>query len=180
MGNITLYNMLVHNIWKFCCCSVTKLYPTLCDTTDCSMPGFPDPHYLLEFAWVHVHWIRDGIQPSQLCHFLLLPSIFPTLRVSSNELALHIRWPKYWSFSFSIGPSNEYSGLISFRIDWFDLLAVQGTLKSLFHHRNLKTSILQCSAFFQRRRWHPTPVHLPGKSHGWRSLVGFSPWGRLE
>ena len=79
---------------------------------------------------------------------LLLPSIFPSSRVFSNELALHIRWPKYWGFSFSISPSNEYSGLISFRIDRFDLLAVQGTLRSLFQHHNSKASVLQCSAFF--------------------------------
>ena len=84
-----------------------------------------------------------------LCHPLLLPpSIFPSIRVFSNESFLHIRWPKYWSFSFSISPSNEYSGLISFRIDWFDLLAVQGTLKSLLQHHSSKASILQCSAFF--------------------------------
>ena len=83
-----------------------------------------------------------------LCHpFLLLPSIFPSIRVFSNESVLHIRWPKYWSFSFSISPSNEYSGLI-FRMDWLDLLAVQGTLKSLLQHHSSKASILQCSAFF--------------------------------
>ena len=84
-----------------------------------------------------------------LCHPLLfLPSIFPSIRVFSNESALHIRWPKYWSFSFSISHSNEYSGLISCRIDWLDLLSVQGTLKSLLQHHSLKVSILQCSAFF--------------------------------
>ena len=83
-----------------------------------------------------------------LCRPLLLPSIFPSIRVFSKELALRIRWPKYWSFSFSIHPSNEYSGLISFRIDWFDLLAVQGTLKSLFQYHSSKASILRCSAFF--------------------------------
>ena len=83
------------------------------------------------------------------CHpLLLLPSIFPSIRVFSNELALHIRWPKYWSFSFSISPSNEYSGCISFRIDWLDLFAVQGTLKSLLQHLSSKASILQHSAFF--------------------------------
>ena len=84
--------------------------------------------------------------------------------------------PKYWRFSFSINPSNEYLGLISFRMDWFDLLAVQGTLKSLLQHHSSKTSIRQCSAFFRRRQWHPTPILLPGKSHGRRSLVGYSPW----
>ena len=91
-----------------------------------------------------------------LCHpLLLLPSIFPSLRVFSIESVLCIRWPKYWSFSFSIGPSNEYSGLISFRIDWFDLLAVQGTLKSLLQHHPSKASILQCSAFFIVQISHP-------------------------
>ena len=95
-------------------------------------PCFPVLHYLPEFAQTHVHRVSDAIQPSHpLSSFLLLSSIFPSMRVFSNELALHIRWPKYWSFSFSISPSNEYSGLISFRIDWFDLLVVQGTLKSL-------------------------------------------------
>ena len=94
----------------------------------------------------------ESVMPSNhpiLCHsLLLLLSIFPSIRFFSNELALRIRWPKYWSFSFSISPSNEYSGLISFRIDWFDLLAVQGTLKSLLRHHSLKVSILWCSAFF--------------------------------
>ena len=92
------------------------------------------------------------IMPSNhliLCHpLLLLPSVFPSIRVFSNKLALFITWPKYWNFSFSISPSNEYSGLISFRIDWLDLLAVQGTLKSLLHHHSSKPLILRCSAFF--------------------------------
>ena len=91
-----------------------------------------------------------------LCHpLLLLPPIFQSIRVFSNELALLIRWPKYWSFSFSISPSNDYSGLISFRIDWFDLLAVQGTLKSLVQYRSSKASILQRSAFFIVQLSHP-------------------------
>ena len=94
----------------------------------------------------------ESVIPSNhliLCHpLLLLPSIFPSIRVFSSESVLRIRWPKYWSFSFSINPSNEYSGLISFRIDWFDLLAVQGTLKSLLQRHSSKASILQCSAFF--------------------------------
>ena len=91
-----------------------------------------------------------------LCHpLILLPSVFSGIRVFSNELALHIQWPKYWSFSFSNSPSNEYSGLISFRIDWFDLLAVQGTLKSLIQHHSLKASTLQCSAFFIVQLSHP-------------------------
>jgi len=116
-----------------------------------------------------------------LCHtLLLLPSIFPSIRVFSNESVLHIRWPKYWSFSFSMSPSNEYSGLISFRMDWLDLLAVQGTLKSLLQYHSSEASILQRSAFFWRRRWHHTPVLLPGKSHGQRSLAGCSPWGHQD
>ena len=91
-----------------------------------------------------------------LCHpFLLLLSIFSSIRVFSNESVLHIMWPKYWSFSFSISPSNEYSGLISFRMDWLDLLAVQGTLKSLFQHHSSKASILPCSAFFIVQLSHP-------------------------
>ena len=122
----------------------------------------------------------ESVMPSNhliLCHPLLLPSIFPSIRVFSNESALRIRWPKYWSFSFNISPSNEYSGLISFRMDWLDLLAVQGTLRSLLQHHSSKASIVQCSVFFQRRKRQPIPVLLPGKSHGWRSLVGCSPWG---
>ena len=89
------------------------------------------------------------------CPHLLLPAIFPSIRVLSNESALHIRWPKYWYFSFSISPSNEYSGLISFRIDWLDILAVQGTLKSLLQHHSSKASILRCSAFFTVQLSHP-------------------------
>ena len=96
---------------------------------NCSTPGFPVLHYLLELAQIHVHWVNDAIQLLFCCPLLLLPSIFPSIIVFSNELALHIRWPKYWNFNFS--PSNKYSGLISFRIDWFALLAVQGTFKSL-------------------------------------------------
>ena len=91
-----------------------------------------------------------------LCHpLLLLPSVFPGIRVFFNESVLCIRWPKYWSFTFSISPSNEYSGLISFRVDWFDLLAVQGTLKSLLQHHSSKASILRCSAFFMVKLSHP-------------------------
>ena len=117
-----------------------------------------------------------------LCHpLLLLPSIFPSIRVFSNESVFHNRWPKYWSFSLSISPSNEYSGLISFRRDWLDLLAVQGTLKSLLQHHSSKASILRHSAFFiWRRKWQSTPVLLPGKFHGLRSLVGYSLWGHKE
>ena len=116
-------------------CSVTQSCPTLCNLMGCSMPGFFVLRRLLEFAEIHV----ESVMPSNhliLCHpLILLPSVF---WVSSSESALRIRWPKYRSFSFSISLSNEYSGLISFRIDWFDLLAIQGTLKSLLQHHNLK------------------------------------------
>ena len=117
-----------------------------------SMPGFPVYHQLLELAQTHVHQIGDAILCGPL---LLLPSIFPSIRVFSNESVLHIRWPKYWSFSFSINPSNEYSGLISFRKVWLDLLADQGTLKSLLQHHSSKASILWYSAFFIVQLSHP-------------------------
>ena len=213
------------------CIAVVQL-PSLCHPKECSMPGLPDPHHLLEFAQVHVHCIRDAIQPSHLLMPLLLssifssirdfsnelsasvsqsvsaqslshvrlfatpwtaacqaslsitnsqsifklisielvmpsnhlilcyplflpPSIFPSIRVFSNESVLCIRWPKYWSFSFNISPSNEYSGVISFRMDWLDLLSVQGTLKSLLQHQSSKASILWCSAFIIVRLSHP-------------------------
>ena len=137
------------------CCSVTKLCPTLCNPKNCSMPGFPVLHYLLELAQIHVHQVSDAIQSSHPCHpLLLLPSIFPSIGVFSNESAFHIRWPEYWSFSFSISPSSEYSGLISFRIDWLDLLAVQGTLNSLPQHHSSEASVLQCSASFMVQLSH--------------------------
>jgi len=116
---------------------------------DCNTPGFPVLHYLPGLAQTHVHWVCDAIQTSYpLSPPLLLPSIFPSIRVFSNESALCLRWLKYWSFSFSISTSKDYSGLISFTIDWFDHLSVQGTLKSLLQHHNSKASFLQCSAFF--------------------------------
>ena len=121
-----------------------------------STPGLPVHHHLPEFTQIHVH---QSVMPSShltLCWLLLLlPSIFPSIRVFSSESVLHIRWPKYWSFSFSISPSKEYSGLISFRIDWLDLLAVQGTLKSLLQHHSSKPSIIQRSAFFTVQFSHP-------------------------
>ena len=129
--------------------SVAQSCPTLCDPMDCSTPGFPVHHQLPELTQTHVHWVCDAVQPSYpLSSFLLLPPIPPSIRVFSNESALRIRWPKYWSFSFSISPSNEHSGLISFRMDWLDLLAVQGTLRSLLQHHSSKVSILYHSAFF--------------------------------
>ena len=129
--------------------SVTQSCQTLCDPMDCSMPGSPVHHLLPEVAQTHVHCVTDAIQLLNLCcPLLLLTSIFPSIRVFSNESVLLIRWPKYWSFSFSISSSNECSGLIAFRMDWLDLLAAQGTLKSLLQNHSLKASILWCSAFF--------------------------------
>ena len=118
----------------------------LCNPVDCSTLGFPVLHYLPELAQIHVHWVGHAIQPS--CPLSSRSPAFNLshIRVFSNELALHIRWPKYWSFSIS--PSNEYWGLISFRIDWFDFLAVQETLKESFSTPQFKASILQHSAFF--------------------------------
>ena len=124
---------------------------------DCSTPGFPVLHHLLKFAQIHVHWVSDTIQ---LSHPLLHPS--PLAFNSSQHQALHIQWPKYWSFNFSISPSSEYSVLNSFMIDWFDLLAVQGTLKSLLQHLSLKASVLWCSAFFMVQLSHP--YMTPGKT----------------
>ena len=127
--------------------SVAQSCPTLCNPMDCSTPRLSVHHQLPEFTQTHVHWIDDAIQPSHpLLSPSLLPSIFPSIRLFSNESALLIRWPKYWSFSFNISPSNEHSGLTSFRMDWLDLLAVQGTLKSLLQHHSSKASILQHSA----------------------------------
>ena len=183
--------------------SVAQSCPTLCDPMNRSTPGLPVHHQ---------HWSSlrltsiEAVMPSShliLCRpLLLLPSIPPSIRVFSNDSILHIRCPKYWSFSFSISLSNEYSGLISFRVDWLHLPAVQEILKSLswriFHFVVIHTVkgygivseaevdvFLEYSCFFYdlvnvgwRRQWHPPPVFLPGKSHGWRSLVGCSPWGR--
>ena len=112
--------------------SVAQLCSILCDSIDCSMPGFPVHHQLLELTQTHIHQVSDAIQPSHpLSSPSLPPAIFPRIRVFSNESVLCITWSKYWRFSFSISPSNEYSGLISLRIDWLDLPAVQQTLKSL-------------------------------------------------
>ena len=122
---------------------------TLCNLNAWRTPGFPVPHHLPKFVQVHVHCIGDAIQPSHpLMHLFLQPSIFPSIRNLSNESAVRIRWPKYWSFSFIIQPSDEFSGLISLKIDWFHLLAVQETVRSLLQNHSLKASILQCSAFF--------------------------------
>ena len=137
---------------------------TLCDPMDYSTTGSPVLHYLPSLSFTVLNsslklMTIESVMPSNhftLCHpLLLLPSIFPSIRVYSNESAIHIRWPKYWSFSFTISPSNEYSGLISFRIDWFDLLAIQETLKSLLQHHSSKASVPWCSAFFIAQLSHP-------------------------
>ena len=142
---------------------VAQSCPTLCDPMDCSMPGLPVHHQLPEFTQTHVHWVGDAIHPSHVCcPLLLLLSIFPSIRVFSNESALCIRWPKYWSFSFNISPSNEHWGLISFRMDWLDPLAVQGTLKSLLQHHSSKASIFRRLAFFTVQLSHPSwPLEKP-------------------
>ena len=120
-----------------------------------STPGLPVHHQLPEFTQTHIHRVGDAIQPSHPHPLLLLPLIPPSIRVFSNESTLLMRWPKYWTFSFSIIPSKEHPGLISFRMDWLDFLAVQGTLKSLLQHHSSKASILQCSAFFTVQLSHP-------------------------
>ena len=137
--------------------SVAQSCLTFCDPMDCSTPGFPVHHQLPELAQIHVHWVSDAIQPSHpLSSFRLkiVPSIFPSIRVFSNESVLCIRWPGYWSFSFSISPFNDYSGLISFRMDWLGLLAVQGALKSLLQHHSSKASVLWRLAFFMVQLSH--------------------------
>ena len=148
---------------------------------DCSMPGrlpCPSSSPRVCSKLCPLIWWMPSNHLILCCPLLLLPSNFPRIWVFSNESALCIKWPKYWIFSFNISPFNEHSGLISFKMDWLDLLGVQGTLKSLLQHLSSKASIFRCSAFFWRRQWHPTPVLLPGKSHGQRSLEGCSLWGR--
>ena len=136
--------------------SVAQSCPTLCDPMNRSTLGLPVHHQLPEFTQTHVHRVSDAIQPSHpQSSLLFLPPIPPSIRVFSNESTLRMRWPKYWSFSFSIIPSKEIPELISFRMDWLDLLAVQGTLKSLLQQHSSKASILQCSAFFTVQLSHP-------------------------
>ena len=143
--------------------SVSQSHLTLCDPMGCSMPGFPSLSLsLLKLMSIPL------VMPFNyliLCCPLLLPSIFPSIRVFSSELFLPIRWPKYWSFSFSISPWNEHPGLISFRMDWLDLLAVQETLKSLLQHHSSKASILWHSAFFTVQLSHP--YMTTGKTTAW-------------
>ena len=142
-----IQSVLISYLFYTSVASVAQSCLTLCDPMDCSTPDFPVHHQLLEFTQTHIHRVGDAIQPS---HPLSSPSppasIFHSIRIFSSESVLCIRWPKYWSFILSISPSNEYSGLISFRMDWFDL-AVQGTLKSLLQHNRSKASIRQHSAF---------------------------------
>ena len=120
----------------------------ICNPMNRSTPGLPVHHQPLEFTQIHVHRVSNDIQHLILCCPILLPPIPPSIRVFSNESTLHMRWPKYWSFSLSISPSNEHPGLVSFRMDWLDLIAVQGTHKSLLQHHTSKASILQHSTFF--------------------------------
>ena len=156
----------------FCCsCSVTKLCPTLCEPMDCSSPGSPSFTIfwsLLKFMFI------ESVKPYNhlvlSCPLLLLPSVFPSIRVFSSESALGIRWPKYCSFSFSISPSNDYPGLISFRIDWFELPAVQGTLRSLPQHHSSKASVLKSSAFFMVQLSH---LYIPTGKIIVLTIVGF-------
>ena len=150
--------------------SFAQSCPTLCNPVNRSTPGLPVHHQLPEFTQTHVHRVGDAIQPSHpLSSLLLVPPVPPSIRVFPNESTLRMRWPKYWSFSLSISPSNEYPGLISFRMDWLDLLAVQGTLKSLLQHHsiNSKASILWCSAFFTSIHDDPTltSIHDHRKNH---------------
>ena len=136
--------------------SVTQSCPTLCNAMNCSTPGRPVHHQLPEFTQTHIHQVSDAIQPSHPLSSPSPPAPNPSQHQSfSNESTLHMRWPKYWSFSFSIIPSKEHPGLIFFRMDWLDLLAVQGTLKSLLQDQSSKASILWHSAFFVVQLSHP-------------------------
>jgi len=146
--------MVVFSSFQFI--SVTQSCLILCDPMDYSTPGLPVHHQLLEFTQTHAHWVSDAIQPSHPLSSLSPPAF----NLSQHQglfkwVSFCIKWPKYWCFSFSISPSNEHSGLISFRMDWLDLLAVQGTFKSLFQCHSSKASILQCSAFFVIQLSHP-------------------------
>ena len=146
----------------------------LCHPKVCSMPGLPVHHQLLEFTQTHVCWVSDAPNHLIVCHPLLLPpSIFPSMRVFSNVSILCIKWPQYWTFSFNISPSNEYSGLISFRMNWLDLLAFQRTLKSLLQHHSSKASILWHSAFFIVQLSHPHLTFTGIKQSKWLGKVGF-------
>ena len=155
--------------------SVTQSCLILCDPMDCSMPSLPVHNQLPQSTQTHVHWVGDAIKQSILCHpLLLLPSIFTSISVFSNESALHISWPKCWRFSFNISPFNEYSELISFRMDQLALLAVQGTLKSLLQYHSSKAPILWHSACHIVQLWHQYMV--TGKT---RALTGLTFVGKV-
>ena len=141
---------------QFYCCSVAQSCLTLCKPMNCSMPVFLS--FTIYWNLLRLMFTESMMLSKHLilcCPHLLLPSIFPSIKVFSSESGLHTRWAKYWSFSFSNSPYNEYSGLISFRTDWFDLLAVQGTLKSLLYHHSLKALIVWCSVFLMIQLVHP-------------------------
>ena len=151
-----------------CCCAVAKSFPSLCNLMTAAHQDSLSSTFslsLLKFMSIELVMLPNHL--ILCCPLVLLPSIFPSIRVFSNESALHIRWPKYWSFSFSINPSNEYSGLISFRIDWFDLFVAQGTLKSLLQH-NSKISVLHCSAFFMVQL---SRLYMTWKNHSFLSTA---------
>ena len=135
--------------------SITQSCPTLCNPMDCSTPGLPVHHQVPEFKLMTTESVIPSNNLILYCPLLFPPSIFPRIRVLSKESVLRIRQPEYWSFCFNISPSNEHPGLISFRMDWLDLLAVQGTLKSLLQHYSSKVSILQSSAFFMIQLLYP-------------------------
>ena len=141
--------------------SVVQSCPTLWDPMDCSTPGFPITNSRRLCKLISIESVMPSNHLILYCPLLLLPSIFPSIRVFSNELVLRIRWQKYWSFSFSISPFNEYSGLISFRMNWFHLLAVQGTLKSLLQHHSSKASFLHGSVFLMVSHIHTWPLEKP-------------------
>ena len=144
---------------------------------DCSTPGFPVHHQLLEFTQTHfITLVMSSNQLILCCLLLLLPSIFPSIRVFSNESVLCIRWSKNRRFCFSISPSNEYPGLISFRMGWLDLLAVQGTSKNLFQNHSAKASILQCSAFFTVQLSHPYVTTRKTIALTIQNLIGTHQW----
>ena len=142
--------------------SIAQSRLTLCDPMGCSTPGLLVYHQHTGFTQIHVHWVGDAIHLMLCCPLLLLPSIFPSSRIFSNESVLHIRWPKYWSFNLSISPSNEYSGLISLRMDCLNLLQSKG-LSRIFSNTSSKASILQHSAFFIVQRSYP--YKTTGKNH---------------
>ena len=136
--------------------SVAQSCPNVCNPMDCSTPGCPVHHQILGLEQTHVHWSMMPSNHLILCHsLLLLPSIFPSLKVFSNESGFHIRWSKYWTFNFSVSPSSEYSIMISLRADWLELLEVQRILKRLLQHHNSKAPILRHSAFFMVQPSHP-------------------------